>query len=266
MKPMVFCLLAGAALVAASFSPALAQYQVLHGHLGGGGGVRSGGGYGVYDTAGQGAIGVATGASNWVKGGFWYCAGTSSTVDVAFASFVAELRDDAVWLAWEASASAPFEGFHVYRSETTEEALARITAAPVAAGSGVEYRDETALAGMTYLYRVGAISREGEWFSPTLSVALPPKPTTLYQNYPNPFNPTTRIAFYLEAAGPVNLSIFDVRGARVRALAARELAAGRHVVTWDGRNDAGERVVSGVYYYRLTAGKTAITRKLVVVR
>jgi hypothetical protein len=254
------------AALAAFASPAPAQYRVLHGHVGSGGGARSGGGYGAYDTAGQTAVGIATGASNWVKGGFWYCAGISSTVDVAFSSFVAELRDDAVRLAWEASGSTSFDGFHVYRSETTEEALARITGTPVAAGSGMEYRDETALAGRAYLYRLGALTREGEWFSPTLAVSLPPKPTTLYQNYPNPFNPATSIAFYLEAAGTTNLSIFDVRGARVRTLVTRELAAGRHVETWDGLSDAGERVASGVYYYRLAAGKTAITRKLVVVR
>ncbi len=266
MKSMVLRFLSGAVLIAALSIPALAQYQVLHGHFGNGGGARSGGGYGVYDTAGQPAIGVATGASNWVKGGFWYCAGISSTVDVAFASFLVELRDDAVLLAWEASASAPFEGFHVYRSETTEEALSRITEVPLSAAGGMEYRDETALAGRTYLYRIGALSREGEWFSPTLSVSLPPKPTTLYQNYPNPFNPTTSIAFYLEAAGPANLSIFDVRGARVRTLVERELSAGRHVETWDGRNDAGARAGSGVYYYRLRAGKDLITRKLVIVR
>jgi hypothetical protein len=266
MNTKVLCFLLGAALITALPSTAFAQYQVLHGHFGNGGGVRSGGGYGVYDTAGQPAIGVTAGASNWVKGGFWYCAGISSTVDVAFASFLVELRDDAVLLAWEASASAPFEGFHIYRSETTEEALERITEAPVPAGSGTEYRDERVLAGKTYLYRIGAVSREGEWFSPTLSVSLPPKPTTLYQNYPNPFNPATSIAFYLASASPANLSIFDVRGARVRTLVERELEAGRHVETWDGRNDAGARVDSGVYYYRLRAGKDLITRKLVIVR
>ena len=266
MKPRILCFFAGVAIAAALASPALAQYQVLHGHFGNGGGVRTGGGYGVYDTAGQPAIGIATGASNWVKGGFWYCAGISSTVDVAFASFIVELRDDVVLLVWEASASTPFDGFHIYRSETTEDELARINGEPVAAGGDLKYRDETALAGKTYLYRIGAVSREGEWFSPTLSVSLPPKPTTLYQNYPNPFNPTTQIAFYLASASPVNLSIFDVRGARVRTLVERELGAGRHVETWDGRNDAGTRAGSGVYYYRLRAGKDLLTRKLVIVR
>lgn len=266
METRISRLLAGMAIVATLSSPALAQHRVLHGHIAGGGGVSSGGGFGVYDTAGQAAIGVTAGPLNWMKGGFWYCAGLSSTVEVAFASFFAELRDDAVLLAWEAGGSTSFEGFHVYRSETGEEALARITEELLPPGGGMEYLDGTALAGRTYLYRVGALSRDGEWFSPTLAVSLPPKPTTLYQNFPNPFNPATRIAFYLDAAGPVNLSIFDVRGARVRTLVARELAAGRHVETWDGRSDAGARVVSGVYYYRLAAGKAAITRKLVVVR
>ncbi|MDD3642819.1 MAG: FlgD immunoglobulin-like domain containing protein [Candidatus Krumholzibacteria bacterium] len=261
----LMCALAALALLAAA--PAGAQYRVLHGHFCGGSGVRGGGSYVAFDSAAQPLIGIAAGTANTVKGGFWYCAEISSAVDVAFAAFAAELRDDAVVLAWEASASVSFEGFHVYRSETDEGALARITAAPLPAVGDGRYRDETALAGRTYLYRIGAIvSDGGEWFSPTLSVSLPPRPTTLYQNYPNPFNPATSIAFYLAADGRATLVIYDVRGARVRGLVDGELAAGRHVAAWDGRNDAGAQVGSGVYYYRLQAGKDLMTKKLVIVR
>lgn len=266
MKPRELCVLAAVAIAALVSAPALAQYQVLHGHFGNGGGVRSGGGYGVYDTAGQPVIGISAGAANWVESGFWYCAGISSTVDVAFASFYAKLLDDVVILSWAASASAPVEGFNVYRSETTEEALARVNDALLPLAAAGEWRDESALAGRTYLYRIGAVSRDGESFSPALSVALPPKPTTLYQNYPNPFNPTTAIAFYLADPGRVTLSIYDVRGSRVRTLLDRQMAAGRHAEIWDGANDAGARVGSGVYYCRLSAAKTNLTKKLVIVR
>lgn len=261
----LMCALAALSLLAAG--PASAQYRVLHGHFCGGSGVRGGGSYVVFDSAAQPMIGISTSPERIVKGGFWYCAEISSTVDVAFAAFAAELRDDAVVLAWEASAAAPFEGFHVYRSETDEGGLERITAAPLAAGGDARYRDETALAGRTYLYRIGAIaSGGGEWFSPVLSVSLPPRPTTLYQNYPNPFNPATSIAFYLASDSRATLVVYDVRGARMRGLVDGDLAAGRHVAAWDGRNDAGGQVGSGVYYYRLRAGNDLITRKLVIVR
>ena len=267
MQSRLLCFVAVAVLAAALPVPTRAQYRVLHGHFCGGSGVRAGGGYGIHDTAGQPAIGVTSGAANMVKGGFWYCAEISSTVEVAFAAFAAELLDDVVHLAWTASAAAPFEGFHVYRSETGEDALARITAAPVPAGGEARYRDETALAGRTYLYRIGALADSGdEWFSPTLSISLPPKPTTLYQNYPNPFNPATQIAFYLAEGGRATLVIYDARGARVRALVDGALPPGRHTEIWDGTSDAGRQVGSGVYFYRLRSGKDLITRKLVIVR
>jgi hypothetical protein len=246
--------------------PAGAAYQVLHGTFGSGGGVRAGGGYISRDTAGQPIIGIVAGPSNIAKAGFWYCAGISSTVDVAITTFFAELRDDAVWLSWTASSSAPFEGFNVYRSGAAGEAFAKINDALIPRERGNSYRDETALPGQAYLYRIGAVSEEGEWYSQNISIFIPPKPTTLYQNYPNPFNPSTSIAFYLPQPGHVALVIYDVNGIRVRSLIDGMQPVGRHTVLWDGRNDSGRQVGSGVYYYRLAAGKHVITRKLVVVR
>ncbi len=90
----------------------------------------------------------------------------------------------------------------------------------------------------------------------------------LEQNYPNPFNPTTTIAFDL-AAGPsraVSLVIYDVTGARVRTLATGSLAGGHHSVAWDGRNDAGSAVGSGVYFYRLATAGHVMTRKMVLLK
>jgi hypothetical protein len=245
---------------------ARAQYRVLNGAFGGGGGARAGGGYIVHDTAGQPVIGIVSGASNSAKAGFWYCAGISSTVDVAFASFFGELEDDAVLLRWSASASAPFEGFNVYRSQGAEDAFARLNIELIPKDRGGTYTDRTALAGATYLYRIGAVSKEGEWYSQNLSLAIPPKPTTLYQNYPNPFNPSTNIAFYLAGPGRASLVIYDVRGSVVRTLVDEAKPAGRHTALWDGKNDGGRQAASGVYCYRLVAGKTTLTKKLVVVR
>jgi hypothetical protein len=242
------------------------EYKVLHGTCGNGGGVRGDGNNTVYDTAGQPVIGVAVGSDNFAEAGFWYCAGIASTVDVAITSFYGEFKDDAVVLTWSVSASAPFEGFNVYRSTGAEEAFARINAAPIPATGERSYRDETAPPGETCRYRIGAVSRDGEWSSQTISIAIAPKPTTLYQNYPNPFNPTTSIAFYLPKEQRAAIVIYDVSGARVRALVDGVMPVGRHVVRWDGRNDGGNRVASGVYYYRLKTAKDTMTKKLVVVR
>jgi hypothetical protein len=88
----------------------------------------------------------------------------------------------------------------------------------------------------------------------------------LEQNVPNPFNPTTTIAFSLPAAGPVELIVYDVSGRRVATLLKRDLSAGAASVQWDGRNDHGAWVASGVYFYRLVAGANIETRKMVLLK
>lgn len=94
-----------------------------------------------------------------------------------------------------------------------------------------------------------------------------PKRTALYQNVPNPFNPTTAIHFDLAQDAHVELVVYDVAGKRVRSLLNERLSAGRAIqVVWDGVNDAGERVGSGVYLYRLVSGDFSATRKMIVLR
>jgi hypothetical protein len=258
----VLCSMCVACLLA---FPAAAQYQVLHGTTVSGGGV-AGGSHVVYCTAGQPAIGLTIGADNFVKTGFWYCAGISSTVDVAITAFFAELRGDAVLLSWSVGAHGGFDGFNVYRSPGTEGAFERINETLIPPSGTSSYRDETAEPGMGYRYRIGATGGGGEWYSDEVSVALPPKPLTLRQNYPNPFNPSTNISFYLPSRSQVKLEIFDVRGARVRTLVDGVRDRGTHAALWNGTNDAGAPVASGVYYYRIEAGKETITKKLVVMR
>ena len=77
------------------------------------------------------------------------------------------------------------------------------------------------------------------------------KETALYDNYPNPFNPTTFIKFDLARAGHASLMIYDVNGRLIRTLVDGELQMGRHSVQWDGKDDAGQVVPSGTYFYKL---------------
>ncbi|MRR09094.1 T9SS type A sorting domain-containing protein [bacterium] len=85
-------------------------------------------------------------------------------------------------------------------------------------------------------------------------------------NRPNPFKQWTRIDYQLPAAGTVSLKVYNVAGQLVRTLAEGFQPAGAHAVRWDGRDDRGREVSSGVYLYRLTAGSGTATRKLTVVR
>jgi aminopeptidase N len=89
---------------------------------------------------------------------------------------------------------------------------------------------------------------------------------SLGQNSPNPFAQATGMAFSLPKALDIRMSVYDVRGREVVNLVEDNLDAGKHTVTWDGRDASGRRVAPGVYWYSLRAGGGAITRKMVVVR
>jgi hypothetical protein len=88
----------------------------------------------------------------------------------------------------------------------------------------------------------------------------------LEQNAPNPFRPATTIAYTVPRGGVVRLDVFDVTGRLVRELVGRAQTAGRHRVVWDGRDMAGRRAGSGVYFYRLATGDVSETRRMVRLR
>lgn len=88
----------------------------------------------------------------------------------------------------------------------------------------------------------------------------------LEQNYPNPFNGTTRIRYTLARQTDMELLILNTRGQRVRTLVDRVEAAGSHVVSWDGDNDSGQPVASGIYLVMLRADGRIFTRKALLLR
>jgi hypothetical protein len=88
----------------------------------------------------------------------------------------------------------------------------------------------------------------------------------LEANRPNPFNPTTRLAFELPVAAPVRLAIYDVSGRLVRLLVDGNREAGRHEITWHGRDQADRQLGSGIYFYRLEALGETRTRRMVMIR
>lgn len=87
---------------------------------------------------------------------------------------------------------------------------------------------------------------------------------TLQQNYPNPFNPSTTILYDLPRAGQVEVEIFTLLGERIRTLVKERQAAGQHRLQWDGRDEKGAPMPSGVYLYRLRAGEFVQTRKMIL--
>lgn len=83
----------------------------------------------------------------------------------------------------------------------------------------------------------------------------------LHQNYPNPFNPQTTISFNLSENGKVNLSIYNIKGQKIKTIVNEKLEQGLHQITWDGKNDNNQYVASGVYFYKLKVNDKNIAIK-----
>lgn len=131
-------------------------------------------------------------------------------------------------------------------------------------------------AGAGSLVQVTNVSNSGDTMTADFTVQAPtdvddgifnrPKNFQLAQNYPNPFNPATVIAYTLEKSGAVELEIFNLLGEKVKTLVSGHQGAGLHQKSWDGRDESGRAVSSGLYLYRLRLEKFAETKKMMLVR
>jgi hypothetical protein len=121
--------------------------------------------------------------------------------------------------------------------------------------------------GSSYRYRVDVTDEQGTrtLFETEIIKSETPR-LALSQNYPNPFNPSTTIHFNIPERAHVTLDIFDVSGCRITRLVDSIKGAGPHKKEWSGCNKDGITVSSGVYFYKLTAGKKSITRKMILMR
>ena len=93
-----------------------------------------------------------------------------------------------------------------------------------------------------------------------------PSPLAIAGNYPNPFNPSTTISFTLPAPGKASLVVYDITGRKVRVLASGKLPAGKNTAVWDGKDDSGRLVSSGVYVSRVTMGKYTAVGKMLLMK
>jgi hypothetical protein len=204
----------------------------------------------------------------------WYgrCCNTSSIVftwiptATLLSSWSTEPEGEGIRISWRLSSIDDGVTFDVSRSDGAGFS----PVGSVSAGAGCldyEYLDREILPSRTYTYRVEyATGAECRLLFETGAVEMSPLPLALEQNHPNPFNPSTMIEFSLPAAGEVSLDVFDAAGRHVRTIQSGILPAGRHEAAWDGLDDRGGNVPSGVYFARLQAGKTVLSRKMVLLR
>ena len=190
---------------------------------------------------------------------------------VLLKSAEATVVDGDALLSWETNFEDGVDGFRVVRSEAETGVYTTVTKDLIAAhgglaGASYEYRDTGIRPNRTYWYKLVEVTPEGEGslFGP-YSVSF--KVTnSLEQNVPNPFNPVTTIKYSIAQDTDVRLVVYDVSGRRVRTLVDDHQRADVYKINWDGINDQGQRVASGMYFYKLAAGKFMQTKKMMLLK
>ncbi|CUU10691.1 Por secretion system C-terminal sorting domain-containing protein [Candidatus Kryptobacter tengchongensis] len=209
-----------------------------------------------------------------ISGGPYHTAEYSLPVQSVLVSAIS--GDSKVTLVWETRSEFDNAGFEIFRkaqdetehklisSYTTNDALKGLGTSPY--GKRYTYVDYNVRNGVEYEYKIYAVSFSGQRQEIGVVFAKPgselPDKFVLYQNYPNPFNPGTEIKFDLPESGYVKLEVFNAIGERVSILYDGYMEAGySKTIRW---NASG--LPSGVYFYKLTAGKFVDVKKMVLVR
>lgn len=187
------------------------------------------------------------------------------SLPVELSTFDAAIEKNSVKISWVTESEIDNTGFHLYRSEHSEGPFTQINGALIpGAGNSTEPReysfiDDRIEPGEDYYYKLADVDIYGKtrWHGPisinTAALNIPEE-YLLEQNYPNPFNPTTTIQYALPEDQHVQLEIFNTRGEKVRTLVNAFKPAGTFQIQWNGRDDQGMLMPTGLYFYRISAG------------
>ena len=192
-------------------------------------------------------------------------------VPVELVSFTTEITPyEGIHVKWETANQGSNLGFNILRSFKENGDYVKVNEELVEPSSNhyYDFVDNKIAAGRTYWYKLEDIGKDGEksMHGPISAKAPVPTEFKLSQNYPNPFNPTTTIRFDLPEPALVKLEVYNVLGQRVRTLLDKKMNPGFHAVMWDGANEQGLRVSSGVYYYRISAGDFSSYKKMALLK
>jgi hypothetical protein len=186
---------------------------------------------------------------------------------VAVQAYGARWVDGGVEITWRLVDVRGTLSFDVVRASGNDAVFEAVRDARVfRRGDEWVFVDHPGEPGCTYHYRVVVREDGTPMTSFQLSITTPAGRLALEQNHPNPFNPTTTIPFSIERDQRVLLEVHDVSGRIVATLVDRAMLSGEHSERWDGRDNAGIPVATGVYFVRLTVGTTTLTRKAVLAK
>ncbi|KAA3606535.1 MAG: T9SS C-terminal target domain-containing protein [Calditrichaeota bacterium] len=202
---------------------------------------------------------------------------SDNPLPVEILDFRAFVSEGNVALNWETQSEVENAGFEVYRKSEKEEDFKLISSFKTntelkglgtsAQGKIYSFTDENVILGETYFYKLVDVSFNGEKESHNeilITVESQEEFTIqnlkLGQNFPNPFNPETEITYQIPKKSFVTISIFNLQGQLVRELVKKRKAQGTYKVSWDGTDESGNRVSSGIYFYQLKTGNGDFTQ------
>ena len=266
---VVLACLTAATLLALS-SPALAVKRGTE-SVNCGGAASQSASYKAHDTIAQCPIGpVGEGGGMRIYDGFWL---TLPGINVPVQGMVFATLSDAgtPLIRWTVGSLAGLDGFNVYRATAEDGPFALLNDDPLRAESPGSYEDATTWPQTTFWYEVRAVFPGGTediiYGSPAEVRTGGHLALTLYPLRPNPSRGSTTIRFDIpDHSGPVHLVIYSVSGQRVCTVVEGPVDRGRHERTWDGNDNHGRPVASGVYFARLLVDGKSSDQKVMVLR
>ena len=178
-----------------------------------------------------------------------------------------------VTVTWETASEASALGYKVWRSEEQNGKYTCLVNEPLksegqsSGGFLYTFIDRTAQKGKIYWYKIEEITVDGQsvFFGPVMLVS-PPSDFALAQNYPNPFNPETTINYQVAEESDVIIKIYSLTGREIKTLVNKKLPAASYTAKWDGTDNYGNRVSSGIYLISMKAGTFSQMRKMTLMR
>lgn len=198
-----------------------------------------------------------------------------NSLPVELSSFAVSPQFGSVNLEWVTQSEINNQGFNIYRKDIDEDSDWSAINSTLIPGKGsysnesvYNYVDKNVAGGHTYQYKLESVSISGIRVEEKIVEAVVPVPNeyVVFKNYPNPFNPATKIKFQLPEAQNVKLTIYDMRGSKIKTLVNNNYPAGEHVVSWDATDNNGNRVASGLYVYRFEAGRFSKINKMILLK
>ncbi len=220
------------------------------------------GSYGMHNA--KFAISVLSKTVRSINGGF---------IPVELMSFAAKTSGSSVILNWETATETNNKGFAVERNiNGTWNQIAFVNGKGTSTvQNSYTYTDNlvNVKANGSVSYRLKQVDLDGTTeYSKVVFVNINnmPREFSLDQNYPNPFNPSTSIKFTVPVSGNVKVAVYNAMGKLVKELVNADFEAGSHSINWNGDDNSGVKVASGIYFYKMDAGNRTFTKKMVLMK